>query len=62
MGQLTAATHQPTLRSGQHMSSCTCQALTCRYTDYLLQALRRRELFAWLELQPEVFWHTLLYR
>ena len=44
------------------MSSCICEALACRYADYLLQALRRRELFAWLELQPEVFWHTLLYR
>lgn len=35
---------------------------TCRYVDYLLDALRRRELFLWLELQPATFWHTLLFR
>ena len=33
-----------------------------RYVDYLLDALRRRELFMWLELQPATFWHTLLFR
>ncbi|DBA81285.1 TPA: hypothetical protein ACH3X2_006902 [Trebouxia sp. C0005] len=32
------------------------------YVDYLLDALRRRELFMWLELQPTTFWHTLLFR
>lgn len=32
------------------------------YVDYLLDALRRRELFMWLELQPATFWHTLLFR
>ena len=29
---------------------------------YLTQALQRRELFAWLQLQPQVWWHTLLFR
>lgn len=33
-----------------------------RYVDYLLDALRKRELFMWLELQPATFWHTLLFR
>lgn len=33
-----------------------------RYVDYLLDALRRRGLFMWLELQPATFWHTLLFR
>ena len=36
--------------------------LACRYVDYRLDALRRRELFMWLELQPATFWHTLLFR
>ena len=30
--------------------------------DYLLDALRKRELFAWLQLSPKHFWHTLLFR
>ena len=34
----------------------------CRYTDYLLEALRRRELFQWIRLAPTKFWHTLLLR
>ena len=34
----------------------------CRYVDYLLDALRRRELFTWLQLSPRQFWHTLLLR
>jgi hypothetical protein len=33
-----------------------------RYVTYLTQALQRRELFAWLQLQPQVWWHTLLFR
>ncbi|KAK9824549.1 hypothetical protein WJX72_011249 [[Myrmecia] bisecta] len=32
------------------------------YVDYLLDALKRRELFQWLDLAPETFWHTLLFR
>lgn len=34
----------------------------CRYVDYLLEALRRRELFQWLILSPDAFMHTLLFR
>ena len=34
----------------------------CRYVDYLLEALRRRELFQWLILSPDAFLHTLLFR
>ena len=30
--------------------------------DYLLEALKRRELFAWLHLTPLTFWHALLLR
>ncbi len=30
--------------------------------DYLLEALRRRELFAWLRLEPRAAWHALLFR
>ena len=30
--------------------------------DYLLDALRKRELFTWLQLLPKQFWHTLLFR
>ena len=30
--------------------------------DYLLEALRRRELFQWLILSPDTFMHTLLFR
>ncbi|KAK9798895.1 hypothetical protein WJX73_003389 [Symbiochloris irregularis] len=32
------------------------------YTDYLLEALRRRDVFQWIRLAPQVFWHTLLLR
>ena len=34
----------------------------CRYVDYLLEALRRRDLFQWLILSPDAFMHTLLFR
>lgn len=34
----------------------------CRYTDYLLEALHRRELFQWLQLKPRAAWHGLLFR
>ena len=30
--------------------------------DYLLEALKRRELFSWLHLTPLTFWHALLLR
>lgn len=33
-----------------------------RYTDYLLEALQRRELFGWLQLKPRAAWHGLLFR
>jgi hypothetical protein len=33
-----------------------------RYVDYLLEALKRRELFQWLTLAPAGFLHTLLFR
>ena len=32
------------------------------YTKYLLEALKRRELFQWLEMVPVRWWHALLYR
>ncbi|GAX75625.1 hypothetical protein CEUSTIGMA_g3069.t1 [Chlamydomonas eustigma] len=32
------------------------------YTKYLLEALKRRELFQWLDLTPVRWWHALLYR
>lgn len=34
----------------------------CRYTDFLLEVLRKEELFLWLGLVPSVFWHSLLFR
>ena len=34
----------------------------CSYMDYLLEALKRRELFSWLHLAPLTFWHALLLR
>lgn len=33
-----------------------------RYIDYLLEALKRRELFGWLRLDPRAAWHGLLFR
>ena len=30
--------------------------------DYLLDALKRRELFSWLHFTPQTFWHALLLR
>jgi hypothetical protein len=30
--------------------------------DYLLEAVTRRELFQWLRLEPDAFWHGLLWR
>ena len=35
---------------------------SCRYTKYLIDALKRRELFCWLGLTPVRWWHALLYR
>lgn len=35
---------------------------THRYTRYLLEALKRRELFGWLDLAPVRWWHALLFR
>lgn len=32
------------------------------YLRYLLEALKRRELFSWIELVPQKWWHSLLYR
>jgi len=32
------------------------------YTQYLLDALRKRELFSWLDLAPQRWWHVLLFR
>ncbi|KAL4450230.1 hypothetical protein ABPG77_010899 [Micractinium sp. CCAP 211/92] len=32
------------------------------YTDYLLDTLAKRELFQWLNLTPDRFWHTLMHR
>jgi hypothetical protein len=39
-----------------------CPVRYCRYVDYLLDTLSRRELFQWLSLTPSKFWHTLLLR
>jgi hypothetical protein len=33
-----------------------------RYVAYLLETLAKRELFKWVELIPEKWWHTLLFR
>ena len=33
-----------------------------RYVDYLLEAVRGRELFTWVRLEPEAWWHALLLR
>ena len=38
------------------------EGMACRYVDYLLDALRKKELFTWLQLSPKQFWHTLLFR
>ena len=34
----------------------------CRYVDYLLDAVGKRDLFSLLRLEPERFWHSLLFR
>jgi hypothetical protein len=39
---------------------CTAPYRPCRYTDYILDTLAKRELFQWLSLSPAKFWHTLL--
>lgn len=36
--------------------------MTCRYVDYLLDAVGKRELFSLLRMEPERFWHSLLFR
>lgn len=33
-----------------------------RYVDYLLDAVGKRDLFSLLRLEPERFWHSLLFR
>ena len=35
---------------------------SCRYVDFLLEALKRQDLFAWIQLVPETWWHSLLWR
>ena len=35
---------------------------THRYVDYLLEAVSKRELFGLLRLEPEKWWHGLLFR
>lgn len=35
---------------------------TCRYVDYLLDAVGKRDLFSLLRMEPERFWHSLLFR
>ena len=37
-------------------------SFACRYVDYLLEAVGKRELFALLRLEPEKWWHGLLFR
>ena len=55
----------------EHSGSCTdstnkppppCTAWPCRYADYLLDTISKRELFQWLSLTPARFWHTLLHK
>ena len=36
--------------------------VACRYVDYLLEAVSKRELFGLLKLEPEKWWHSLLFR
>ena len=36
--------------------------LLCRYVDFLLEALKRQELFGWIQLISETWWHSLLWR
>lgn len=33
-----------------------------RYVDYLLEAVSKRELFGLLRLEPDKWWHSLLFR
>ena len=33
-----------------------------RYVDYLLEAVRGRELYGWVRLESEAWWHALLLR
>lgn len=37
-------------------------AWTCRYVGFLLEALKRQELFSWIVLVPDSWWHSLLWR
>ncbi len=34
----------------------------CRYVDYILETVSKRELFQWLSLAPTKWWHALLLR
>ena len=31
------------------------------YCEYLLKTLQSRELFEWIELEPQHFWHSFLF-
>ena len=46
------------------ISQCFLRAypLPCSYVDYLLEAVAKRELFGLLRLEPEKWWHALLFR
>ena len=46
---------------GEPCSTDACSGMR-RYVDYLLDALKRRELFSWLHFTPQTFWHVLLLR
>jgi len=37
-------------------------ASLCRYIDYILETVAKRELFQWLSLSSTKFWHALLFR
>eukprot|EP00873_Tetraselmis_striata_P038899 jgi/Tetstr1/459163/TSEL_004609.t1 len=46
-----------TICTGKHNLSAAVS-----YTEYLMEALARKELFKWLQLSPIRHWYTLLYR
>lgn len=50
------------LRAGESAGLSDSAPRPRRYVDYLLEAVGKRELFGLLRLEPEKWWHGLLFR
>ncbi len=50
------------LADNTHSVPTLCPQTTCSYVRFLLEALRGKELFRWVELSPATWHHAYMYR